>query len=239
MNIIRNDKLIKRNKTIGQICTYGSLIILIIGLVFAFGGDISRILWSYAALIVGFVLSQIGMYFTNRFGRSPRFDEIFATAFEKLRSDYTFYVYSSPVPLLLIGPCHIWVPIPVTASGKISYIDGKWKQEGGNFMMKVFGQEGLGKPDREALADEEAIRSYLASKGIPEESQPPINHVLVVLLKNTKIGDVSEAPIPVVELPEIKRYIRRVDRESCETPLSEEQIEQLNTALSEFGKKTR
>ncbi len=239
MNIIRNDKLIKRNKTIGQICTYGSLIILIIGLVFAFGGDISRILWSYAALIVGFILSQIGMYFTNRFGRNPRFDEIFATAFEKLRSDYTFYVYSSPVPMLLIGPCHIWVPIPVTASGKISYVNGKWKQEGGNFMMKVFGQEGLGKPDREALADEEAIRSYLASKGIPEESQPPINHVLVVLMKNTKVGDVSEAPIPVVELPEIKRYIRRVDRESCETPLSEEQIEQLNAALSEFGKKTR
>ena len=32
--------------------------------------------------------------------------------------------------------------------------------------------------------------------------------------------------------------IRRVDRESCETPLSDDQIEQLNAALSEFGKKT-
>ncbi|HAE85866.1 MAG TPA: hypothetical protein DCG78_05080 [Anaerolineaceae bacterium] len=238
MNIIRNDKFIKRNKTIGQICTYGSLIILIIGLVLAFGGDISRILWSYAALIVGFILSQIGMYFTNRFGRNPRFDEIFATALEKLRREYTFYVYTSPIPMLLVGPCHIWVPIPLTARGKISYINGKWKQQGGNFLMKVFGQEGIGKPDREALADEAVIRSFLASKGIPEEEQPPINHVLVVLMKNTQIGDVSEAPIPLVDLPELKRYIRRIDRESCEKPLSEEQLEQINAALSEFGTKS-
>jgi len=170
MNIIRNDKFIKRNRTIGQICTYGSLIVLILGLVFAFGQDLSRILWSYAALILGFILSQVGMYFTNRFGRNPRFDEILATAFEKLRHEYTFYVYTSPVPMLLVGPCKIWVPVPLTSSGKVSYINGKWKQEGGNFMMKVFGQEGLGKPDREALADEEVIRSYLIPRAFQKKS---------------------------------------------------------------------
>lgn len=238
MNIIRNDKFIKRNRTIGQICTYGSLIVLILGLVFAFGQDLSRILWSYAALILGFILSQIGMYFTNRFGRNPRFDEIFATALEKIRHEYTFYVYTSPVPMLLVGPCKLWVPIPLTATGKISYVDGKWKQTGGNFLMKFFGQEGLGKPDREALADEEALRSFLVSKGIPEEEQPPIQHILVVLMKKTEVGEVSEAPIPVVEIENLKRYIRRVDREECEAPLTEEQVQRVNAALAEFGKKS-
>ena len=32
---------------------------------------------SYIALIIGFILSQLGMHFSSRFGRSPRFDELF------------------------------------------------------------------------------------------------------------------------------------------------------------------
>ncbi|HOE34731.1 MAG: hypothetical protein GX415_07355 [Chloroflexi bacterium] len=237
MKLVINEKLIKKNKTIGQVTTFASLAVLAVGLVFAFGKDMTRILYSYVALIVGFVLSQVGMYFSTRFGRSPRFDELFTGVFEKLRHDYTFYVFSSPVPYLLLGPCAIWVPIPLTASGKISYENGKWKQQGGNFMMKVFGQEGIGRPVQEINANTAMIRKYLAEKGIPEEEQPPIKHIMVVLMKNTMIGEISEAPIPVVNLEDLKRSIRRVDRDECEAPLTEEQIARLTAALNDYSKK--
>ena len=62
MKLVINEKLIKKNKTIGQITTFASLAVLAIGLVFAFGRDLTRILYSYIALIIGFVLSQVGMY---------------------------------------------------------------------------------------------------------------------------------------------------------------------------------
>jgi len=201
MNIIRNDKFIKRNKT-NRANLY----------LWQFNHSYFRSGFRFWTRCIPdfMVLCRINHRFyplTNWhvfhqpfLAVIPRFDEIFATAFEKLRHDYTFYVYSSPVPMLLVGPCNLWVPIPLTATGKISYINGKWKQEGGNFMMKVFGQEGLGKPDQDALANEEAIRKYLLSKGIPEEEQPNIQHVLVIMMKTPKIGEVSEAPIPLVEL---------------------------------------
>lgn len=237
MKLVINEKLIKKNKTIGQVTTFASLAVLAIGLVFAFGKDMTKILYSYIALIIGFVLSQVGMYFSTRFGRSPRFDELFKGAFEKLRHEYTFYVYSSPVPFLLLGPCSIWVPIPLTASGKISYENGKWKQQGGNFMMKLFGQEGIGRPVQEVSANTAAIRKYLADKGIPEEEQPEIKHVLVVLMKNTIVGEISEAPIPVVNLEDLKRSVRRVDRDECAAPLTEEQLARLTSALDEYSKK--
>ncbi|MFZ3071491.1 MAG: hypothetical protein WA110_10275 [Anaerolineaceae bacterium] len=237
MKLIINEPLIKKNKTIGQVATFASLAVLVLGLVFAFGKDMTKILWSYAALIVGFVLSQVGMFFTNRYGRTPRFDEIFASAFEKLRHDYSFYVFSSPVPMVLLGPCGFWVPVPIVAGGKISYQKNKWRQEGGNFMMKFVGQEGIGKPDQDAKADVEALQKYLADKGIPIDQQPPIRHILVILMKNTELGDVSQAPIPVVELQDLKRYIRRVDREECTTPISEEELVRLNSVMEEFGKK--
>jgi len=237
MKLVINEKLIKKNKTIGQVTTFASLAVLAIGLVFAFGKDMTKILYSYIALIIGFVLSQVGMYFSTRFGRSPRFDELFKGAFEKLRHEYTFYVYSSPVPFLLLGPCSIWVPIPLTASGKISYENGKWKQQGGNFMMKLFGQEGIGRPVQEVSANTAAIRKFLTEKGIPEEEQPEIKHVLVVLMKNTIVGEISEAPIPVVNLEDLKRSVRRVDRDECAAPLTEEQLARLTSALDEYSKK--
>lgn len=237
MKLVINEKLIKKNKTIGQVTTFSSLAILALGLVFAFSQDITKIIYSYIALVAGFTLSQIGMSFSGRFGRSPRYDEVFASAFEKLRHEYSFYVYSSPVPMVLIGPCGIWVPVPIVAGGKVSYKNNKWRQEGGNFMMKLFGQEGLGKPDLEAKADIQALQKYMETKGIPIEQQPPIKHVLVVLLKNTEVGDISQAPIPVVELQDLKRYIRREDRDNCTAPLSEEELAKLNTVFDEFIKK--
>lgn len=237
MKLVINEKYIKRNKLIGQITTFGSLAILAIGLMFAFSKEMSKILYSYGALIVGFILSQVGMSYTSRFGRSPRFDEIFSSMFEKLRHDYSFFVYSSPLPMVLIGPCGIWIPVPLQAAGKISYSDGKWRQQGGNFMMKLIGQEGLGKPEAEIKSNTEILQKYLQSQGIASEELPPIRHIMVVVLKSTELGDVTEAPIPVVHLTDLKRYIRREDRENCTTPLSEEQLGKLNEVMERYTKK--
>jgi hypothetical protein len=82
-----------------------------------------------------------------------------------------------------------------------------------------------------------AIRKYLAQKGIPEDEQPEIKHILVVLMKNTVIGELNEAPIPVVNLEDLKRVVRREDREACEKPLAEEQVARLTSVLDEYSKK--
>ena len=145
MKLVVNEPLIKQRKSLAQVLTFASLAVLGIGLFFAFQKDITKMYFSYIALVVGFVLSQLGMYFTTRFGRSPRFDEVITTSLEKLRQEYSFYVYNSPTSMMLIGPSRIWVPMPLTATGEVSYIDGKWKQKGGNALMKFMGQEGVGR----------------------------------------------------------------------------------------------
>jgi hypothetical protein len=74
-------------------------------------------------------------------------------------------------------------------------------------------------------------------KGHPEDEQPEIKHILVVLMKNTVIGELNEAPIPVVNLEDLKRVVRREDREACEKPLAEEQVARLTSALDDYSKK--
>jgi len=232
MKLIRNEKHINRNKLIGKLLTFTSLGVLGLGLYFAFQKEGTMILYSYICLIVGFLLTQIGINFVNRYGRSPRYDEIFGTAFEKLRYDYTYYVYSSPLPMLLVGPCRIWMPIPVNATGELSYQDGKWVHKTRNRIQKMMGQDSVGKPDKEVAEASAILSKYLTEKGIPAEMHPELKPIMVVYLKETQLIDVSTAPYPVVELEDLKRYIRRVDREACTDPISPEIAGKLHEALA-------
>lgn len=236
MKLVINQRYINIRKKIAQFTTLGSLGILVVGLVYAFKRDTQSVLVSYIALILGFVLSQVGMYFTSRFARTPRIDEVLTKVFEKLRHEYSFFVYSAPLPLLLTGPCGIWIILPITANGLVSYENGKWKQKGGNFLLKTLGQEGIGNPTREAEANQAELTAYLKSKGFTDEELPTIKPVLVVVMKTTQLGDVSGSPVPVISLAELKRYIRRVDREECAKPLDLDQRERLNAALLDHAK---
>ncbi|MGB4596222.1 MAG: hypothetical protein WBI14_10015 [Anaerolineaceae bacterium] len=239
MKLVINEKFINIRKKLAQFTTLASLGILVVGLIFAFRpNDPRSAIYSYVALIVGFVLSQIGMYFTSRFGRNPRIDQVLTKSFENLRHEYTFFVYTSPLPLVLTGPCGIWLLMPLTATGLISNTNGKWKQKGGNFLLKTIGQEGIGNPTREAEFNCADLKKYLATKGISDEEMPQIKPILVVLLKSTQLGDVSGSEVPVIDLSELKRYIRRVDRENCATPLDEEKRDRVNNALLKYAKNT-
>jgi hypothetical protein len=228
MDIVRNDKLIKRNSTIGKVTSFAGIAILAAGLILSFNPTPTKTLLSFVALIVGFIVAQISTYFVSRFGRSPRFDELIADNLEKLPKGYTFYVYSTPVSMLLVGPSGLWIPIPISASGEISY-DKKWRQKGGPFLLKLFGQENLGRPAADIATNEKEIRKFL-EESLPENEMPPIQSILVSLNPNAKIGDVSNAPEPLVELPALRRSIRKVDRKS-EDELTSAQIAKLNEAF--------
>ena len=230
MQLVINEKLLKKNKLIAQIATFSSLAILAIGLVFAFSKDMTKMLLSYLALVLGFILSQIGIFFTNRYARKPRYDEMFADVLQKLNNEYTFYVFQRPVPMFIIGPCNIWIPLPITAGGKIFYSKGKWRQQGGNFMMKLFAQEGIGRPEVDAITGVREITRLLEAKGISNEEIPEIKTVLVTLAESVEIGDIESAPTPIIELKKLRRFIKHHDKE-CKKLLAPEKLKKINDAF--------
>jgi hypothetical protein len=225
MKQITNDKLITRNKKIGNITSILGIAILIGGLILNINPDPTRTILSLGALIVGFVIAQISTFFVTRFGRSPRFDEIIASNLSKLNNEYTFFVYTSPVPMLLTSPHGIWLPVPVSVGGEI-YYDGKWRQKGGNVMLKIFGQENLSKPEKDVAAREAQIRKFLEDN-LGMDSIPPINNVLVSLHPKAIIGNVEDAPTPIVEVEALRRTIRKVDRKR-EEEISPELLNKIN-----------
>ena len=228
MKQVINEKLINRNKKIGNILTIIGVVILVGGLILNLRPDPTRTLLSLVALIIGFIVAQISSYFVSRFARNPRFDEIIADNLTKLNNDYTFYVYASPVPMLLTGPHGVWIPIPITAGGEI-YYDGKWKQRGGNFFLKLFGQESLGKPERDIVTRENQVRDFL-KENFDDGQMPPINSILVSLHPKASIGNIEDAPTPIAEVDALRRTIRRIDRKR-DTIVSQETLDEINSLI--------
>ena len=209
MNIIRNEKLIKRNSRIAQITVVAGLAVLAAGMFISFRYK-EQVTLSMGALLVGFLLSQIGIYFSKRWGRRPRPDELLDASLKGLDSKYTLYHYSTPVSHLLLGPAGMWLLLPYHQRGTITFSKGRWRQSGGNLYLKIFAQESLGRPEMDVLNEMSRLQSHLA-KNLPEEQLPDLKAALVFTNPRTVIDvpDDAEAPAETVTLGKLKETIRK------------------------------
>jgi hypothetical protein len=226
MRIISDTKLINRNRKIGQYSAIASLIIFAVGFYFSFQPDQFNL--SLIALLIGVIISQVSIYFGNRWGRSPRPDEWISRGLKGLGDNYSLYHYNTPVPHLLIGPAGVWVLLPFYQGGVVQYQDGKWKQKKVNPFLRLFAQESLGRPDLDAKALIDDLQKKL-TKALPGVEIPPIQSVLV--FTNPKVTlDATESPIPGLTVEKLKDFIRR---QAKEKPVSMDQIYSLQSVLPE------
>ena len=121
----------------------GGLAILGAGIYFSFQSPEqveSQFSLMLAALILGFGVTQLGIYFSQRWGRSPRPDEQLNQKLKGLDDRYSIYHYKSPTAHLLIGPSGIWVLIPKYQRGIITYSKNRWRQKSVGFgQMCIYG----------------------------------------------------------------------------------------------------
>lgn len=215
MKIIKNEKLIKRNGKIGQWASLAGIVALAGGMYISLR---YAELFNYAlgALLVGFILTQVSLYLGKRFGRSPRPDESLDTGLKGLPGDFTLYHYTAPAAHLLVGPAGIWVLLPYGQAGKVTYRNNRWRMGGGGFMqgyMRIFGQEGIGRPDAEARAEIKSVQDELA-KSMAAEEVPPIQAAIVFTNEQVEI-EPADAPLPAFKPKQLKEFLRQKAKEKA------------------------
>lgn len=227
MKIASNTKLINRNHKIGRYATIASLVILGIGLYISFAAA-EAIAWSMGALVIGFVLSQVGMGYSGKFGKSPRPDETVTASLKGLEDKFTLYHYNSPVNHLLVGPAGVWLLLPYFQTGTVLYnpTKNRWSHKGGNFFLKLFGQESLGRPDLETRYGITEIQQYL-KKELPDVELPQVQAAVIFYSDNLTL-DVEGAPVPVLMGDKVKDFFRK---RSKDTTISPEVIARIQKAL--------
>ena len=214
MKVVTNTKLIKRNAKIGQYTSIGALVIMGIGLYISFKMP-DKFAYSLGALLLGFFMSQIGMYYGNRWGRSPRPDELIDKGLKGLGREYTIYHYVTAAPHLLVGPAGVWTLMPYYQSGIIVYEKKRWKSRGGGFLqsyLRLFGQENLGRPEIESETGIESIKRYL-TRILPEGSEvPPIKSLLLFTSPKVELK-VEDPPLPTITPKDLKDFMREKSKE--------------------------
>jgi len=218
---------------IGNWISVGALVILGGGMYLTFSNPNNPQLFTYSliALVVGFILTQIGMYMGNRWGRSPRPDEVLDAALKGLPGDYTIYHFNAPAPHLLVGPAGIWVLIPYRQRGVLTYQKNRWRLGSGGFLqtyMSIFGQEGIGRPDLESESEANSVIKRL-SKNLSENEIPAVQVALVFMNDQVDI-QAADAPLPAVKIKQLKDFIRQKAKEKSIGPM---QLSAVKAALPE------
>jgi hypothetical protein len=210
MKIFSNEKLIIRNKTLGNVLSLGSIAILGTGMFFSFKDkDGTYLPYTFAALIIGFLLFQVGNYFMNRWGKSPRPDEKIAQALKGLDSNYSLYQYTTPIPHLLVGPAGVFTILPYNQPGVIKYDNnrGRWKQTGGNFFLKAFGGENLGRPELDARYSVGDVSKFLNKLGVDLGRYVP--QAVIVFTNSKSVVEDEGSLTPAVTQEKLKEFIRK------------------------------
>ncbi len=226
MKIVKDEKKIKRYSVLGQVASLGGLVILAGGMFLSFRNP-DKIGFAWLALLIGFTLSQVGIFFGNRWGRRPRPDEHLDNALKGMDDRHTIYHYKTATNHLLIGPSGVWVLLPRHQVGKITYEKGRFKQKGGGVLqgyLRIFAQEGLGRPDLELAGEIDAVKKYF-KKMLPDQELPAIQGVLVFTNEKTEL-DVDDAPVLVAPVKKLKELIRKKSKEKGLSPLKLQEIQE-------------
>lgn len=230
MKIIKNEKLIQRNGKIGSWVSLAALIVLGLGMYISFTRT-ELFVVSLASLLIGFTLTQVGMFMGNKYGRSPRPDEKLDAGLKGLPNEFTIYHYNTPASHVLAGPAGIWVLKPYHQRGQVSYKKNRWRMSGGGFLqsyMRLFGQENLGRPDIEIEGEIHSLKKYLL-KQMDEPEIPDIKGLMVFASDQVEI-DGEDSPIPALKIKQLKDFMRQKAKEK---PITQMQLAGVKAALPE------
>jgi hypothetical protein len=235
MNIITNEALIKRNSRIAQISMIAGLMVLAGGMVISFTSAYQKYFYlSLISLLLGFILSQIGIHYTNLYGRRPRPDELLNQGLKGLDGKYTIYHYMTPVPHLLVGPSGVWILMPRSQKGRITFSKGRWKQSGGNWYLKMFAQDGLGRPDIDIATEQEKLNRVFTS-GLAEGAVPQIQVALVFTAPGVQI-EIPEDAEPIAQTIGVEKLKETVRKAAKTKPLPPPAIEQITALFPDESK---
>jgi hypothetical protein len=159
MRVHLNEGYVKRRSSIGKWASLLGLVVLAGGFFVSLGSP-GLFFISFVALAIGFLLSNIGIYYANRYTRLDRPDAVLTQALKGFDDRYVLYQFLLPVSQALLEPSGLTVLVLKPQEGQISYENGKWRhKQGWGRLLRWVGQEGLGKPDLEAEHEAQTLRN--------------------------------------------------------------------------------
>ncbi len=219
MKIVVDEKKYKRLALLGRIALFGSLGILLAGLLLTlFGPQLGLLTPENSSLffilyllilLVGFTASRIGFHYGNRYLAPTRPDVVLRESLKGLDRKYALMLFSAPTNYMLIEPGGVTVFVVRNQEGKITYKGGKWKRKESLLRFWFGRDEPLGDPTDDLNEELRKVNQVLTEK-LPTLKIPLRG---IIVFSNPKaVLDVEPSPIAVVRAEDLKDYIRGAGR---------------------------
>jgi hypothetical protein len=209
MKVYINQGYIKRRAAVGKYASLLGLVVLGGGLIISLR-DPRLFFISFGTLILGFLLSNVGIYYANRYVRSDRPDTVLGQALKGLDNRYALYQFLLPVSQVLREPGGLTVFVPRPQEGLTLYQGGKWRnKQGWSRVLRWVGQEGLGKPDLELEREIQTLRDWLEKQ--KPDLEVPVRGVVVFTHPNAEL-QVNDAPVTVLRPKQLKGWLRKAGK---------------------------
>ena len=214
MRAYTNEKLIARRAKTGKYASWGGLAVLGVGMVLSFRANPANdtnyqitLMGSFACLIAGFILANVGSHNMRRFGRSPRPDERLAKELKGFDDRYVLYAFTLPAAYVFVGPSGVYTFALREQGGKVNNTGNRWSQKGGALrFLAAFSGDGIGNPTSDAIDDAAKVQKFLDAH-LPEagiEVQP------LALFTNPNVDlQLNNPAIPVVQSKGLKALLRQ------------------------------
>lgn len=226
MRVIDNKPLVKRYSLIAKALSFIGLATLVGGLVVSFTWPDKPYIPLYT-LLIGFVMSNVGIHLTNRYVREPRPDDALTKALKTLDDAYSIYHFRLSASHAVIGPTGVFAILPKFQSGTVTWDDKhkQFRQANTGWVQRTFGQEGIGNPVLEALAEARRLEKQLKRKF--GNDAPPVLPLIVFTNAKVEVVNLSQSPVPAFKAQYLSTFFKKSGRT---TSLSLAQIAQLDGA---------
>ncbi len=239
MKVYRNLAAIKSKEQRGRRIALAGLLILFIGLLSNFTPNwfptderaanpliaFVQQYWtfvSFGALAVGFIASNVGSYYINRFAprrwpgskKVARPDELVESGLKGFDDKYALFLWGlDDVPYMLVGPLGVRVFLVRSDKGTVRVYGDRWRERFSLGRLLTFlNREGLGNPVREMQEAEQKVRELLQSGESSGEltvnaADIPIEGAAVFINPATQL-ELENPSLPVLRVDQLKKYVR-------------------------------
>jgi len=218
------ERLIRRNRAMGKVLTFSGIGLMVLGLILSLGRP-SEISLQLGSAVGGMFIFQIGIGFHNRWGKSPRLDEILDRSLKGLDDRFAVFHYSLGSPHALVSPGGIFAVVPLLDEGEILYENQRWWRLKPSKRGRPRARRLDGLEDQAASAVR-ATRRVLHRR-LPERDQLEVRPLLVFLHPNARLAS-DRLPLPAVHGKKLKDYLRRSAKG---VTLNQDEVQSLGAAL--------
>jgi hypothetical protein len=187
------------------------------GMVFLFGAVFmpfreELIPWSWPVMAFGFVVTNLGMFYFNRYVRTPLAQDILDKELKGLDNRYCLFNYTGPADHVLVTPTAILSITIRRMGGDIRCRGEKWSMKTGFLsMLRFFSEDQLGNPSYDLRRDVSKVTALLETRLPNVEGEKPVPIGGFVFFSNPDANLTVEDPtVRVLNTKNMKDYVRRL-----------------------------